>query len=234
MKTPKAQTDNRVPEEPGLYNNPEEVDAYENEMGSGVVAFIENNFFKAILKQFGHLSNIKVLDLGAGPAWITTKLAQACPSWKITGLDVSQLMLEKAKARSSEIEVKIEWVNADVRDTKLDSESYDLIISHFAFSEFPDPEKVVTELTRLLKLGGFLFIQDLLRPPRWQMPLLKAWRYITNPFGKINKQYIDSLKGAFTEEELNKLFSQSELEFKISTFLKFAGGIGLVSAVKPN
>lgn len=232
MKTEIFNSIPRKPEQPGLYDRQSEVDAYENEMGSGIVAMIEKKFVKSINQRYAHLSNINVLDLGCGPAWITTMIAEQNPTWQVTGIDASQFMLDKANARAKEKGLSIHWINVNVENTNLQTESYDLVVCHFAFSEFNNANKVISEVNRILKKGGIFIIQDLLRPPVWQFPILKFWRHLTNPGGEINQQYFDSLKGAYTTAELSDLFTPSGFDYEISSFMKFAGGIVKINATK--
>ena len=111
---------------------------------------------------------------------------------------------------------------------------FDLIVSHFAFSEFPNGVGVIREMERLLKPGGMILIQDILRPPLWQMSLLMAWRFVTRPFGRICRQYRDSLRGAYTAKELRAMFGRTSLVFSVKSFLRWGGGIGRVWALKPS
>jgi SAM-dependent methyltransferase len=58
-----------------------------------------------------------VLELACGTGRITVPLAKA--GIRITGLDISHQMLERAKQKAAEGSVDVEWVNADCRDFDL-------------------------------------------------------------------------------------------------------------------
>ena len=214
----------RIPEAEGLYDNPSEVDAYTDKTKGGIVALIERLFIRRILAVFGHLAGLRVLDVGTGPGWIPTGLAAARPGWQITGVDLSALMLEKAERNAAAKGVRLQWIQAKADDIPLPSGCFDLITSHFCFSEFPDGVKAQEEMHRLLKPGGCLVIQDLERPAQWKLPFLMLWMSLANPFSKLNHQYFESLRGAYTAGELKEIFNGSGFQFVIRKSMRMAGG----------
>lgn len=223
----------RIPEQPGLYDRTSEVNTYDNEMKGGMTGFIQSRFVDDVIAKYGHHRKLRVLDLGTGPGFIAVKIAQRRPEWEVVGLDGSKLMLEKARANAAHVGVRVDWVTSLADQIPFESQSFDLVVSHFAFSEFPDGKAVLKDIKRVLRPGGFLVIQDLVRPPSWQMPMLMAWRYLSNPFGGINKQYRASLRGAHTEAELNQMFEGTGFSFGLKVFMKWGGGIARVWAQKP-
>jgi ubiquinone/menaquinone biosynthesis C-methylase UbiE len=219
-------------EKPGLYNDQKEVDAFVNISKGGIVGFFENSFANMILERFKPDPPLRVLDLGTGPGWVPAKLAKARPEWNITGLDASPPMLTHLQNYAQKNQVRVQTVESKAEHTPFPQNHFDLIISHLAFSEFPNGEAVVHEIERILKPGGTFIIDDISRPPRWMMPLLVAARYITNPFGRLNHQYVESLRGALTAKELEALFQKSNLIFKVKYFDKWVGGHLRVSGSK--
>ena len=73
-------------------------------------------FYLRCVREFGE----PVLELGCGTGQLTVPLAQA--GVKMTGLDLSEPMLTRAKEKSVEQNVEVEWVKADCRDFALDQQ----------------------------------------------------------------------------------------------------------------
>lgn len=81
-------------------------------------------FYQELLERFGD----PVLELACGTGRISIPLAEK--GWAITGLDVSEGMLEQARRKTAEKGVSVEWILADCRTFSL-NKSYKLILFPF-------------------------------------------------------------------------------------------------------
>ncbi len=80
-----------------------------------------------------------VLDLGCGPGRHCLALAQM--GYTITGVDMSQFLLSKARTKSKEMLLNIDFIQADMLDFTT-SKKQDLIVNMFnSFGYFDTPEK---------------------------------------------------------------------------------------------
>ena len=100
-----------------------------------------------------------VLDLACGPGRHAIELAKR--GYQVTGVDLSQFLLSKAKERALAAEVEVEWVEQDMRTFERPN-SFDLAINMFtAFGYFEDKSEdlqVLKQLHNSLVLGGVLVI----------------------------------------------------------------------------
>ena len=73
-----------------------------------------------------------ILDLGTGSGCIAITLAKFLPGVKIVTVDISSqaLMIAKANAKRHDVEVRIEFVHADMEEFLEKEGSFDLIISN--------------------------------------------------------------------------------------------------------
>jgi len=96
-----------------------------------------------------------VLDLCCGPGRCSVALAQL--GFKVTGVDRTGYLLNKARARARSARVKIEWVKKDMRDF-VRPDAFDLVISMFtSFGYFDDKgedAQVLGNVFASLKPGG--------------------------------------------------------------------------------
>ena len=96
-----------------------------------------------------------VLDLCCGPGRCAIALAKA--GYKVTGVDRTKYLLDRARSRARTAKAKIEWVQEDMRDF-IRGDSFDLAVSMFtSFGYFDDKAQDVQVLKNIftsLKPGG--------------------------------------------------------------------------------
>lgn len=93
-----------------------------------------------------------ILDLGCGEG---TRLSLVDGSGKnLTGIDISETAIKKAKAKHR----GIKFVKNNIEALPFPEKSFDLVYSAFVFEHLDDPEKVIKEAVRVLKPGGNLLI----------------------------------------------------------------------------
>ncbi len=98
----------------------------------------------------------KILDVPVGTAVFTQRKWRRLSKAKITCLDYSTDMLDKAKGRLGECG-HISFVQGDVGKLPFNDDDFDIVLSMNGFHAFPDKKKAFQETRRVLKKGG-LFI----------------------------------------------------------------------------
>lgn len=97
-----------------------------------------------------------ILDVGCGSGATSMKLAGLTGSGgHVTGLDVSEPMIELARKRSAGID-NLDWVRDDAATHPFLPGSADLLFSRFGVMFFGDPVAAFTNLRRALRPGGRL------------------------------------------------------------------------------
>lgn len=106
--------------------------------------------YKLTLKKAGNLKNKKVLDAGCGTGFYAIELAKH--GAKVTGIDVSQKMLDTAKkrAKSFGIEKNCKFIKKDLFNHN-PSKKYDLIIGMGLFDYVNKPVKLIKKIKSLTK-----------------------------------------------------------------------------------
>jgi SAM-dependent methyltransferase len=102
---------------------------------------------------------LEVLDLACGHGRIANRLAAR--GVHMTGLDLTPLFLDVAKADAAERGVQVEYVEGDMRSLPW-TQRFDRIVSWFtAFGYFGDDEnrRVLAEAHRALRPGGSLLLE---------------------------------------------------------------------------
>jgi len=113
--------------------------------------------------EFTHLKpGDSVLDLGSG-AGNDCFVARAIvgESGKVTGLDFTEAMIEKARKNNEKLGYRnVEFVKGDIEEMPLHDNSFDVIISNCVLNLVPDKEKAFKEIYRVLKPGGHFCVSD--------------------------------------------------------------------------
>lgn len=103
-----------------------------------------------------------LLDLGSG-AGNDCFVARALvgEKGKVTGLDFTMAMLEKARENNKKLGYKnVEFVQGDIEAMPFKDGLFDVIISNCVLNLVPDKEKAFTEMFRVLKTGGHFCVSD--------------------------------------------------------------------------
>jgi demethylmenaquinone methyltransferase / 2-methoxy-6-polyprenyl-1,4-benzoquinol methylase len=111
----------------------------------------------------------RVLDSCCG----TGDLAIAClrAGGRVTGLDFSERMLDRARRKSDEVE----WVEGDALALPFAESSFDAATVGFGVRNLEDLGKGLGELRRVLRPGGRLAILEITTPRGLLRPFYKLW-----------------------------------------------------------
>src|SRR5215468_435494 len=104
----------------------------------------------------------RVLDLGCGSGWATRLLARLVgygPQGfgKVTGLDISDEMVHQARAASKDFE-NVMFVVGSAAQIPWEENFFDKVLSVESFYYYPDQDRALAELFRVMAPGGRLFI----------------------------------------------------------------------------
>jgi demethylmenaquinone methyltransferase/2-methoxy-6-polyprenyl-1,4-benzoquinol methylase len=118
----------------------------------------------------------KILDLATGSGDVAFALARQVPSAsEIIGMDFCQPMLDEAvkkqAAHSDSIRSRIRFLQGDGLALPLPDQSFDAVTISFGLRNMADRHRSLTEMHRILRPGGTLFILEFSQPARWFRPL---------------------------------------------------------------
>lgn len=130
-----------------------------------------------------------ILDLATGTADLAIALAKRNPQVHIIGLDISENMLAigKEKVKRQGLENQIDLRLGDAAALPFEERSFDAITVAFGVRNFEDLQQGLSEICRVLKPNGRVFILEFSMPERF--PIKQAYRlYFKQILPKIGKQ----------------------------------------------
>ena len=104
----------------------------------------------------------RVLEVAPGPGYFSIELAKL-GSYAITGMDLSETMVELARIKAAEAGVSVSFVRGSASKMPLQNSSFDFLLCRAAFKNFAEPVHALREMCRVLRPGGRALIIDLKR-----------------------------------------------------------------------
>jgi ubiquinone/menaquinone biosynthesis C-methylase UbiE len=112
---------------------------------------------KAMLSRLDIETGAAVLDVGTGTGILVPFLLKKIGrEGKLVCLDFSEQMLKMARAKG--FTGNIQFLCADIENSRLADNSFDAVVCYSVFPHFRDKPKALREIHRLLKKDGRLYI----------------------------------------------------------------------------
>ncbi len=174
------------------------------------MAYLEVPFFNIggapsidlLVERCGITEGSHVLDVGCGTGGNAAYLAERY-GCRVTGIDISELMVEQAKRRASKLDkLELDFHIGDAYDLGFPDESFDVVLTIFV-SQFLDLHRAFPEFMRVLRTGGYLGVNEMYRQAEVPKTLVekvdeaeKVFRELTDlPFSlRSSKEYKDGFE----------------------------------------
>ena len=102
-----------------------------------------------------------ILDVGCGPASITVGLARWAERGHVTGIEVTDEILETASATVAEAGVdNVTLANESVYELPYDDATFDVAYAHQVCQHLSKPVAAIAEMARVVRPGGWVAVRD--------------------------------------------------------------------------
>jgi len=97
----------------------------------------------------------RVLEVGVGTG---LSLPHYPPGCRVTGIDISEPMLEQARERAEDLRRAVELRRMDARRLDYPDASFDHVLAPYVISVVPEPQRVMAEIARVCRPGGTVVV----------------------------------------------------------------------------
>jgi len=105
-----------------------------------------------LVKRAGVRAGQRVLDVACGTGVVSVTAARV--GARVTGLDLTPELLERARENARIAGVDVDWHEGDVEKLPFGDAAFDVVLSEFGHIFAPRPEVALGEMLRVLKPGG--------------------------------------------------------------------------------
>ncbi|MDJ0706511.1 MAG: methyltransferase domain-containing protein [Leptolyngbyaceae cyanobacterium MO_188.B28] len=111
-------------------------------------------------------SQANVLDIGCGTGRLLDRLAHDFPALQGTGLDLSLEMIRQARANKRH-RPRLIFIQGVSHAMPFTDNQFEAAFSTISFLHYPDPQRVLQEVNRVLQPGGKFYLVDF-TVPEWK------------------------------------------------------------------
>lgn len=118
-------------------------------------------------------AELRILEIACGTGEFIRKVLEKFPAATVAGVDGSMQMLTQASAKFSK-NPRVSLHHATVQALPFQKATFDWVISCNSLHCFPDAQKAIQEIARVLRPGGWALVLDWCRDP-WHCRILNLW-----------------------------------------------------------
>lgn len=111
-----------------------------------------------LLARYDLPPDCRIADIGCGSGEITSRLAALYPRAEIVGIDILEHTVDLARGRYASLAPRVQFQQGDAFELKLPAGHFDLVVCRHVTQSIPEPERVLEEMKRIAKPGGWLHV----------------------------------------------------------------------------
>jgi len=100
----------------------------------------------------------RIVDAGCGTGEGSSRLAELFPKATVLGVDILDQHLELARSRYASLAARLQFEHQSVYELKASDSSFDLTVCRHVLHSIPFADRVITELARVTRPGGYLHL----------------------------------------------------------------------------
>ncbi len=183
-------------------------ESYDDWYNTAIGKFADDVETSCAVSMLGNVTSGSILDVGCGTGNFSIKLAQM--GFDVTGIDLSEKMLDKAKKKTKNLRLNIKFIKGDTHSLSFEDNAFDAVVSMAAFEFIEDASRVLHEMFRVAKPGAPVIVGTINRDSDWGAFYLE----------KAAKGHVIFKHALFKgPDELKKLFPQYLTDFRQCLFV---------------
>jgi SAM-dependent methyltransferase len=113
---------------------------------------------QALFTRYGLPNEAYILDAGCGTGEISMRLAGMFERARLLGVDVIDDHLERARVRCAAFGDRTRFEHRSIFELELPDRTFDLVVCRHVLQSIPHPDRVIAELARVTRRGGWLHL----------------------------------------------------------------------------
>ncbi|MGH8715018.1 MAG: class I SAM-dependent methyltransferase [Casimicrobiaceae bacterium] len=112
----------------------------------------------ALLRRYALPAEARILDAGCGTGEAASRLAALFPRAGVLGIDIIDAHLDLARSRYASLAPRLAFEHQSVYELSAADRSFDLTLCRHVLHAIPHPDRVLAELVRVTRRGGWLHL----------------------------------------------------------------------------
>jgi SAM-dependent methyltransferase len=100
----------------------------------------------------------QIADIGCGSGEITTRLAARYPGAHLVGVDILESSVAHARRQHAALAPRVQFQQGDAFALAFPDAHFDLVVCRHMTQAVPEPERILAELQRICRPGGWLHV----------------------------------------------------------------------------
>jgi ubiquinone/menaquinone biosynthesis C-methylase UbiE len=142
---------------------------------------------KVLIQRYELPSAPRILDAGCGTGEFTSRLAGLLSYAQLLGVDIIDSALALARSRYAKLAPRLSFEHRSVFELALPDHSFDLTVCRHVLQSIPHADRVIGELLRVTKPGGYLHLiaedYGMVHFERGGLDLRTFWQVTSDEFG---------------------------------------------------
>lgn len=152
----------------------------------------------------------RILDAGCGTGEAASRIAELFPRATVLGVDVLDTSLDAARQRYRTLAPRLSFEQQSIYELRAADDSFDLTVCRHVIHSIPYPDRVLAELARVTRPGGYLHIiaedYGMLHFQRAQPDPRDFWHQVPPAFGAATNTDL------FAGRDIFGIFARMKLE----------------------
>ena len=139
------------------------------------------------IRRYAIPGEARILDAGCGTGEGSSRLAELFPRSHVSGVDIVDHHLELARSRYTNLATRLKFEHRSIFELGFPDDSFDLTVCRHVMHSIPHPDRVLAELARVTRPGGYLHLipedYGMLHFQRGKLDPGEFWHVVAPSFG---------------------------------------------------
>jgi len=111
-----------------------------------------------LFRRYALRADARILDAGCGPGEGSSRVAELFPRADVLGVDIIDASLDLARSRYAALAPRLRFEHQSIFELREADRTFDLVVCRHVIHSIPHPERVLAELVRVTRPGGYLHL----------------------------------------------------------------------------